>query len=272
MTDSELLQALHERVAAGLPAALVSVTGSSGSVPREPGAKMVVYPDGAIAGTIGGRRLAAQATSDALEALKAGRPRAASYELEPRELGMYCGGRVSVFIDVFAEKLKLLILGGGHVGEQTAALAAFLGIPHSVADDRPEFALPARFPRAREVRLGGPEEALKSPGADASTAVVIVTRCHGFDLRCLVAALGSPAFYIGMIGSAEKTERLFELCRRRGLEPSADPRVHAPIGLDLGETTPRGIALAILAEVLAVRNGASGRSLRRAEPSVLEAA
>lgn len=261
MTPAELIQALSERLAAGKPAALVTVTGFSGSVPREAGAKMLVFPDKAALGTIGGGRLEAQAIEDAALALADGRSRQASYELEPKALGMYCGGTAEVFIDVFAETLKLVILGGGHVGEKTAALAAFLGIPHWVADDRPEYASRSRFPRARGVLVAQPDAALHELGVDSRTAIAIVTRCHGFDLRCLVASLRTRAFYIGMIGSRTKTERLFDLCRRRDLEPGEDPRVHAPIGLDLGGATPEMIALSILAEILRVKNGASGASL-----------
>ena len=263
MTHPELMQALSERLAAGLPAALATVTGSTGSAPREIGAKMLVFPDGRILGTIGGGRLEAQVIENAVLGLREGKPRRNSYELEPKGLGMYCGGTVEVFIDVFTETLKLVILGGGHVGEKTAALAAFLGVPHWVVDDRPEFAAAARFPHARQVLLDQPSSALKGLHLDSNTAIAIVTRCHGFDLRCLVAALATPAFYIGMIGSRSKVARLFDLCERRGLEPTLDARVHAPIGLDLGGRTPETIALAIMAEVLRVRHSATGRPLSR---------
>ncbi len=250
------------RLAAGKPTALVTVTGCSGSAPREVGAKMLVFAEGGSSGTIGGGRLEAQALEDALEALEAGGPRRVSYELEPKALGMYCGGKVEVFIDVFAEALRLVILGAGHVGEKTAALAAFLGIPHWVADDRPEYANSRRFPQARGVLAGQPDGALKSLGVDSRTAIVIVTRCHGFDLRCLAAALSTQAFYVGMIGSRAKVERLFALCERRGLDPASDPRVHAPIGLDLGGEAPAEIALSILAEILRLKNKATGEPLR----------
>lgn len=264
MTGPELVRLLDERLARSLPTAVVTVTGFSGSSPREAGAKMLVSPEGRLAGTIGGGRLEAQAAEDALAALREGRPRRASYELEPQALGMYCGGTVEVFIDVFSDSLKLLILGAGHVGEKTAALAAFLGLPHLVIDDRPEYAARERFPRAREVLLAPPASVLRLK-TDADTAVVIVTRCHGFDLRCLSAALSTPAFYIGMIGSRAKVERLFALCRRRELDPAADPRVRAPIGLDLGGRAPEAIALSIVAEILQVRHRASGKPLSLVE-------
>src|SRR4051794_40067384 len=111
MTHPEIAQLLAQRLSAGAPTALVTVTGCAGSVPRELGAKMLVFAD-ATAGTIGGGRLEAQAILDARAALKEGSSRKASYDLEPKELGMYCGGQVEVFIDVFAETLKLVILGG----------------------------------------------------------------------------------------------------------------------------------------------------------------
>ncbi len=262
MTPAEIMRTLSERLAQGLPTALATVTATSGSAPREAGAKMLVYPDGKSLGTIGGGRLEAQVTSDALEALKLGQPSAKSYALEPKSLGMYCQGSVEVFIDIFAEKLKLVILGAGHVGEKTAALAAFLGVPHWLVDDRPDYACRSRFPLARQVICDEPASALKSLAVDSDTAVAIVTRCHGFDLRCLIAALACPAFYIGMIGSRDKTRRLFDLCERRGLDPAIDGRLHAPIGLDLGSDTPETIALSIMAEIFQVRHGRSGKPLK----------
>lgn len=271
MTPDELVSSLSRRLSCGGAAALVTVVGSSGSAPRELGAKMLVFPDGSIQGTIGGGRLEAEAIKDAVSALALGESRAASYELEPRALGMYCGGKVDVFIDVYADKLKLVVLGGGHVGEKTAALAAFLGVPHWVVDDREEYASRSRFPHAREVLAMPTDQALKRLSVDENTAVAIVTRCHGFDLRCLVASLGTRAFYIGLIGSREKTRRLFDLCARRDLTPETDARVHAPIGLDLGGRSPEAIALSIMSEVYMRRHNKTGKPLRDLEPKPHEA-
>ena len=264
--DADLLRALSDALASGRPAALVTVTGFSGSVPREAGAKMAVFDDGATLGTIGGGRLEAQAIADASAAIKDGRSRAVRYELAPQALGMYCGGQADVFIDVLADAMRLVILGGGHVGEKLAQLAAFLRVPHSVVDDRAEYATRERFPAARDVVVAQPDEALRRLGVDGRTAVAIVTRCHGFDLRCLIAALKTPAFYVGMIGSRAKKERLFALCRRRGLEPDSDARVRAPIGLDLGGRRPEDIALSIMAEITQRRHGGTGRPLTETSP------
>ena len=263
MTDAELFKTLSERLALGLPTALVTVVSCSGSVPRSAGTKMLVFPDGTIRGTIGGGRFEALAAADAARALADGRSASFSYELEPKELGMYCGGRAEVFVDALRDPLRLVILGGGHVGRKLAALCAFMGVPYSVVDDRPEYARPEDFPSARSVSCEQPDQALKRLAVGPETAVAIVTRCHGFDLRCLAAALGTPAFYVGMIGSRKKAESLFELCRRRGLDPD-EPRVRSPIGLDLGGESPEAIALSILAEILQIKHGAGGRPLSQA--------
>src|SRR4051812_45891339 len=124
------MEELSRRLSRGQSAALVTVIGSSGSAPRELGAKMLVFEDGSSLGTVGGGRFEAQAISDAAASLKEGKSRRASYELEPQMLGMYCGGQVEIFIDVFRQSLKLVILGAGHVAEKTASLAAFLGVRH----------------------------------------------------------------------------------------------------------------------------------------------
>jgi xanthine dehydrogenase accessory factor len=261
VTDEELLRAVADAAAAGRPAALLTLTAFSGSVPREAGAKMAVFEDSTL-GTIGGGRFESEVIQDARACIEKGHGRSIRYELSPSALGMYCGGAAEVFIDVLSRRMTLVILGGGHVAEKLAELAAFLGVPHSVVDDRPEYAVAARFPRARQVLLAQPDEALRRLGVGPDTAVAVVTRCHGFDLRCLIAALKTPAFYVGMIGSREKTRRLFDLCLRRGLDPAAEDRVRAPIGLDLGGSRPEDIALSIMAEIAQLRHGASGRPLK----------
>src|SRR3990172_4053162 len=112
MTPADILKALSDRLASGEPTALVTVTASAGSAPREIGAKMLVLPDRSIFGSIGGGGLGGPGAGDAVLALSAGESSKASYELEPKGLGMYCGGTVEVFIDAFADPLTLVILGG----------------------------------------------------------------------------------------------------------------------------------------------------------------
>ena len=273
MNDAALLQEAARRAAAREPFVLCTVTSTARSAPRDAGAKMLVAPDGAIAGTIGGgpleavvieeavrllatagasceRRFALTTAGDAAEPLP---PGGASTD----ELGMKCGGEVTLFLDVLRPPARLLLYGGGHVGERVAAIAGEAGVETGVIDDRPAFSAPARFPKASQVictdlaqaPLGG-----LAPGRE--DFVVILTRCHALDEGVLEAALGSAARYVGLIGSRRKVAVILRsIARRTGRDPRHDPRLHAPIGLRLGDKTPGEIAISILAELLLIKSG-----------------
>lgn len=262
MQEAEnVFKLLEEAIRRGRSAALVTVISAKGSTPRECGAKMLVYEDGSIAGTIGGGKLEAMAIKEAVASLKEGASRKAVFDLTPRGLEMNCMGRVEVFIDVHATQLKLLILGAGHVGQRVAEAAAAAGIPYAVVDERAEFANQERFPHASGILVKLPHKAVKS-AVDAKTYVVIVTRGHALDEECLAAALKTKARYIGMIGSRSKVPLAFKALNRKGFHPEKDPRVYSPIGLDCGGKSPGAIAISILAEILAVHHGRDGRHLR----------
>jgi len=175
---------------------------------------------------------------------------------------MECMGRVELFIDAHVTELKLLIVGGGHVGLKVAEAAELAGISYAVADDRSEFANPIRFPRAARILVERPDRAIRKAGVDSKTYIVIVTRGHALDKECLAAAMKTPAAYIGMIGSRSKVPAAFKFLNRRGLHPQKDPRVFAPIGLDCGGKTPGAIAISVLAEILAIHHGRDGRHMR----------
>ena len=263
MQEAEsVFKLLEEAIRQGRGAALVTVISAKGATPRECGAKMVVYEDGSIAGTVGGGKLEALAIREAVAALKAGASRKAVFDLTPGGIGMNCMGRVEVFIDVHAAQLKLLILGAGHVGQKVAEVAAAAGLPYAVADERAEFANRERFPHACGILVKLPHKAVKAAGVDAKTYVVIATRGHALDEECLAAALKTKARYIGMIGSRSKVPLAFKALNRKGLHPEKDGRVHSPIGLDCGGKSPGAIAVSILAEILAVHHGRDGRHMR----------
>lgn len=272
MTDAELLQEAARRAAAREPFVLCTVTSTARSAPRDAGAKMLVASDRTIAGTIGGgpleavviveaaallaqsggsceRRFQLTTTGDAAEPVPI--DRAAS-----DELGMKCGGEVTVFLDVLRPQPRLLLYGAGHVGERVAAIAGEAGISCVVVDDRPAFARRELFPRAEQVvcadlaldPLGG---VVPAPG----DFIVILTRCHALDEGVLEAALSTRARYVGLIGSRRKVAVILRsIARRTGSDPRADGRLHAPIGLCLGDKTPGEIAISILAEVLLLKS------------------
>lgn len=267
----EVLDAMNDERAAGRPFVLATVTDTSGSVPREPGAKMLVRADGSIAGTVGGGPLEGMAIVTARELIAGGgASKKESFELQhkgPTSLKMRCGGRVEIFFDVHRPPAAIVVIGGGHVGRATAGVATAAGIPVVVVDDRAEFSDPARFPGARVLHKDLRAEGLAGVPVNAGDAVVIVTRCHDVDEGVLRSAMGTPAAYIGMIGSRRKVAEIFRRLAEDGADPAADPRVHAPIGLALGTDAPGEIAVSILAEVLKVRSGRDAAHLRDRMPS-----
>jgi xanthine dehydrogenase accessory factor len=149
----------------------------------------------------------------------------------------------------------------------------------TLCDARPVFAARDRFPEADEVVVDWPHRFLVTADLDRSTAVCVLTHDPKFDVPALVAALRSPAGYVGAIGSrrtcADRAERL----RAAGLTEQEMARLRSPVGLDLGGTTPEEVALSIGAEIVALRHGGSGRPLldtsgpihRSAEPRPAEA-
>jgi xanthine dehydrogenase accessory factor len=165
------------------------------------------------------------------------------------------GGDVEVFFEVFPRRPTLLVFGGVHIAMALVRLAKPLGFRTVVADGREAFLTRERFPDADELILGWPEEVFRRVGLNPATCVCILTHDPKFDEPALDLALRSPAGYIGAIGSrktqAERRERL----RAAGFSDAEIARLHGPIGLPLGGRQPSEIALAILAEITAVRHG-----------------
>jgi len=234
---------------------LATVVSKGGSAPREAGARMAVAPDGSVLGTVGGGILEKRVVEDALAVLAEGRPRLARYDLveEPAGgIGAECGGRCEVFLEPVGSPPHLVILGAGHVGLALARLGRDAGFRVTVVDDRTEWAAGAASTGAEVVRSSTDDPGLRSL-VTAETAVVVVTRSHLLDRESLRNVLGTPAFYVGMIGSRRKVSREMEILGAEGIDPALLDRVHAPIGLDIGAETPAEIAIAILAEIVAVR-------------------
>ncbi len=153
---------------------------------------------------------------------------------------------------------KLVVVGGGHIGRILARMAVPLGFRVTVLDDRQEFANPDRFPLPITPVAGDIAEVLRERPIDANTYFVIVTRGHKHDEAALRSIIGSPARYIGMIGSRRKIQVIFDDLRHEGVSEEHIGRVHAPIGLDIGAVTAEEIALSIAAELVSVRR-AEGR-------------
>ena len=163
-------------------------------------------------------------------------------------------GAVEVFLEVFPRKPTLLIFGGVHIATALVRLAKPLGYRTVVADGREGFLTRERFPDADELILGWPDEVFQKAGLDAATCVCLLTHDPKFDEPALELALRSEACYVGAIGSKKTQEHRRARLRELGFFDSDVARLRGPIGLDLGGRTPEEIALAIMAEITAVRH------------------
>jgi xanthine dehydrogenase accessory factor len=162
---------------------------------------------------------------------------------------------VEVFFDIHRPAPRLIIVGGVHIASDLIHFARPLGFSTYIVDPRTAFASPERFPHADHLIQRWPDEALSEIGLTRESSVVVVTHDPKLDDPALLVALPSPVGYVGALGSpkthAQRVKRLLE----SGLSQAQIDRLHAPIGLDLGGRTPAEIALSIMAEIVAVRNG-----------------
>ncbi|MFH1434602.1 MAG: XdhC/CoxI family protein [Pseudomonadota bacterium] len=252
---ANIVERLASLLRGGTKAALATVVRTGGSTPRETGAKMIVLADGGIEGTIGGGILEKKVIDDAMAMMKEGAAgKLVHYRLLEEEkggIGAACGGDCDVFVEVFAPGRRILVCGGGHVGLSVARIGADAGFEVTVVDDRPEIT-GGREPAGVTVLLKRPDDPAVRGEVNESTAVVIVTRGHELDREALRSLINAPAFYIGMIGSRRKVGAVLSALEKEGVSRELLESVFTPIGLDIGAETPEEIALAIVAEIVAV--------------------
>jgi xanthine dehydrogenase accessory factor len=240
----------------GRSGAVATIVNVRGSIPSFETAKMLVRDDGSIAGTIGGGCVEADVWQAARQVMESGKPRTLTFNLNqsPKyDTGLVCGGTLDIFIEPILPPASLYLFGAGHVSVNVYKIASNAGFEVTVIDDRETYANRERFPEAKEIIAADFEAAMTGLRLHESSSVVIVTRGHRDDMRVLRWAVQTPARYVGMIGSRRKTIEIFRELTRDGVPAHLFDRVHAPIGLDIGAITPEEIAVAITAELIAVR-------------------
>jgi xanthine dehydrogenase accessory factor len=163
-------------------------------------------------------------------------------------------GEVELFFDVHRPAPRLVIVGAVHIAIDLIHFARPLGFRTYLVDPRTAFATPERFPHVDHMIARWPDEALPEIGLTRETHVVVVTHDPKLDDPALLLALPSPALYVGALGSPKTHAKRVERLQAEGLTPEQIARLHAPIGLDIGGSTPAEIALSIIAEIVAVRN------------------
>lgn len=244
----------------GRQVAVATIVDARGSTPQGKGGKMIVTTGGEIFFSVGGGALEAMVIAEARACLAEGRTSLRSWSLHDvgdDALGMACGGKATVFIEILLPPHDLVIFGAGHVGRALARLAPPLGFNVTVVDDRPAMLAPEAFPAGSRFFPTDRRFRENLPPITPSSYVVLVTRCHETDEAALESILHAPAAYLGMIGSRRKVRVVFERMMERGVPQAALDRVKAPIGVPIGSHLPDEVALSIMAEVIAVKNGAA---------------
>ena len=260
-----LLRQIAEAVDGGVAVASATVVDTSRSVPRRAGAKMLVFRDGSISGTVGGGEMEARVVSEAVAALADGRCRLLSYRLVDPGRGDpgVCGGDVQIFVEPHMPEPTVIVMGYGHVGRAVAQLAGWLGFRVVATDDRPMTTgdSPDSIESGGDWGDGAPDELiigtvddlLAGRRIDPDVSVVLVTRNVDVDSAALPALLATDVGYVGVMGSERRWATTRDRLEASGVDPAALDRVHAPIGIEVGAETPEEIALSIMAEVVAHR-------------------
>lgn len=250
-----IYQEIVKILAEGREAALVTIISASHSTPRGEGAKMLVNPDASIMGTIGGGKAELETVKEALNVMKTGIPKRLHFSLVPRkgeEPGMICGGEMEVFIEPVLQAPTMYLFGGGHISLALARIGKLVSFKIAVIDDRAEYANKERFPEADILLVDDYDKAFRKLSIDRSSYIVIITQGHKGDQAVLEWAVGTPAKYIGMIGSKTKVKTVYSNLIAKGITSRQLEAVHAPIGLETYAETPEEIAVSIMAEIIKV--------------------
>jgi xanthine dehydrogenase accessory factor len=216
------------------------------------GSKLIVLPDGVEGeGHFANLGLAQVVETVARQALQA------------EQSGVHTFGQIEIFVDVYPLPPRLVIIGAVHIAQALVPMAKTLGFEVTVVDARAALATNERFPMADEIVVAWPDDAFATMTLTPNTYIAILTHDPKFDESAILGALATDARYIGAIGSRKTNEDRGARMLAAGVSEEQLGRLRGPIGLDLGGGSPEEMALSIVAEMIAVKNGRSGGSLRQ---------
>ena len=249
----ELLKRWHAALAEQSPAAVATVIeGPEGFL----GSKMLVTPED-YTGTAGNEDLDKAIVEAARGLLEGGRTE--TVHLGPR--GQRRMEDVAVFVQSFAPPPRMYVFGAIDFASAVARIGKFMGYRVIVCDARPVFATRERFPTADEIVVAWPDEFLKTAEVDKRSVICVLTHDPKFDVPVLLEALKTEAGYIGAMGSRRTHNNRSARLKEEGVTDEDLTRVSSPVGLDIGARTPEETAIAIAAEIIALRTGHSGGRL-----------
>ncbi len=247
------LEAVAAARAADQPAALATLLEGDHA-----GAKMAILAEEVIGGLGVVELLDRSVERDARGQLDEGISRIRRYGAG----GEVMGSELAVYIQAFSTRPRMVIFGAIDFSAEMAKVASEIGYTVTICDARAPFANSSRFSRAADVVVDWPDSYLDGQQLGPRDVVLVFTHDPKFDEPALVAALATDAGYIGALGSRRTQARRVDRLREAGVGEQSIARIYAPCGLDVGARTPPETVVSILAEVIAVRTGRAGESLR----------
>lgn len=262
MTDS-IFDQWADSIRAEEPVCLVTVVEGTGV-----GKKILVRPDKPAVGSLGHPELDRVVERDALAELEVGRSGVRNYGAQ----GQQRENDLGVFIESQAPPPKMLIFGAVDFTAALASTAKLLGYHVVVADARPVFATPKRFPMADVIEVSWPAEVFDKYGHELGPrdAVAILTHDNKFDVPAVVGSLATRVGYIGVMGSRKTHDRRTVRLRDAGVDDEGLARLYSPLGIDIGGRTPEETAISICAEIIALRSGRKVTALRDTDGPIHE--
>lgn len=235
----------------------------------KPGVKMLVTNNEKSFGSFSNQELDRIVHHDAQELLAQGLNTLRYYDVSYYSTnGEPCQTEVAIFIQLFVPPPHLIIFGVVDFTRSLCKLAKMLGYRVTICDARSRLATPERFPEADAIILEWPGEYIRNTKIDDQTVIAVLTHDPKFDIPALVSAVGTPAAYIGAMGSRRATADRISRLQEAGLSEIDINRISAPIGLDIGANTPDETAVSIMAEVIAQKNGRRGGRLTCGQNSI----
>ena len=262
MSASTIYNEIQAALKSGERVAVATVVKTIGAAPCGVGTKMLARADGSTSGSFSGAKVDTQVAQAAMQALRDGQSQLIHVHLDADQAVGSCGATLEIFIETLHPEPRLIIAGAGYVAQALSKLAINLDFRIVVIDDRRDLADPHVFSDKVQLTFGDIPQTIHELEPDEASWIVVVTRGHHLDKDALRAALETRARYVGMIGSPGKIKNIFRDLLKEGIARERLEQVHSPIGLDLGAETPDEIALSIAAEMVMLRNHASGAPLK----------
>ncbi|HEY0581372.1 MAG TPA: XdhC/CoxI family protein [Chloroflexota bacterium] len=211
---------------------------------------LLAWEFGKHRGSLGqGDVLDERVAKDAIRLLREGKAGELRYPDAP-------SGALRVFVDTYPQQPTIVIFGGVHIGVALAQIAKTAGgFKVVVVDARGAWATPERFVSADEIHVMHADDYLKGHPLGSNAYVAVLSHDPKLDDPALFGALQSDARYVGAIGSPKTQRERRERLAAAGITPEQLARLQGPIGLDIGATSPEEIGVAILAQMIAAKNG-----------------